>query len=116
MCRNLIEFKGFAQVREVLSVYGINAQNMAEQRISAEVDSRLERAKRKLEESDSEDNSKDLSPEEIRRQFDEQTATLMAYFKFQIDDSTMKANIYAHLIARFNMEIKAQISAKQAIK
>ena len=49
--------------------------------------------------------------EKIRAQFDAQTAAIMAHFKFQIDPATIKATLYANLVARHNREIKAQMAA-----
>ena len=40
-----------------------------------------------------------------------QSEIQMAHFKFQIDVSNMKATLYAHLVARFNREIKAHVEA-----
>ncbi len=111
MCRNLIDLNEHDSVREVLIEYGINAASMNDKRVAAEVKSRLERARstvRKIEDENSRDESEKF---DIRREFDAQTAALMAHFKFQIDTSSMKASIYAQLIARHNREIKAQIAA-----
>ena len=111
MCSNLIELKEYERAREVLIECGINARTMSESRLSAEVKSNLERAKynvAKIEKQQEADRREDIN---IRREFDAQTAALMAYFKFQIDMSTMKASLYAHLIARHNAEVKAQLAA-----
>lgn len=35
----------------------------------------------------------------------------MAHFKFQIDPATIKATLYANLVARHNREIKALMAA-----
>ncbi len=111
MCQNLINLNEHARAREVLIEYGINAQNMKDQRVAAEVKSRLERAKSTIEKIENE-NRKDKSETiNIRREFDSQTAAMMAYFKFQIDTSSMRASVYAHLVARHNREIKAQLAA-----
>ena len=99
------------RAREVMIVYGINAQNMNNQRVAAEIKSRLERAKSKVAELQEKNDADTPTSEKICKQFDEQTAALMAYFKFQIDTTSMKATVYAHLIARHNREIKAQIAA-----
>ena len=84
---------------------------MSDQRINAEVTSRLERAKRIVAKVEIKEPTKESDVSIIRKSFDEQTAALMAHFKFQIDISTMKANLYAHLVSRFNREIKAQQAA-----
>ena len=111
MCSNLVAIKEYARVREILIECGINARSMSEDRLTAEVKSNLERAKSnvaKIEKQREADSKEEIN---IRREFDAQTAALMAYFKFQIDTSTMRAPLYAHLIARHNAEIKAQLAA-----
>lgn len=111
MCSNLVDLNELERAREVMIVYGINARTMNTQRVAAEVKSRLERAKSKVAELQNENDADTPTSEKIRKQFDEQTAALMAYFKFQIDTTSMKATVYAHLVARHNREIKAQIAA-----
>lgn len=111
MCKNLISLNELDRVREVLLEYGINAKTMTDQRVTAEVKSRLERAKSDVSKIENEKDDDMNEKVNIRRLFDEQTAALMAYFKFQIDTSTMRATVYAHLIARHNREIKAQLAA-----
>ncbi len=110
MCNNLVGLGLYDEVRIILAEYGIKVESMSDQRVAAEVSSRLERARRAVEKIRTEE---DLAPDEqaIRKSFDGQTATLMAHFKFQIDTSTMKATIYAHLVDRYNREVEAQISA-----
>lgn len=111
MCNNLVILKEHNRVREVLTEYGIKTESMTDTRVEAEVTSRLERAKSTVSRIEKENQNETQKTLNIRRACDEQTATLMAYFKFQIDTSEMKATIYAHLIARHNKEIKAQRAA-----
>lgn len=111
MCNNLVILKEHNRAREVMIEYGIKAESMTDLRVEAEVKSRLGRAKNTVSRIEKENQNETIETFNIRRAFDEQTAALMAYFKFQIDTSTMKATIYAHLIARHNKEIKAQKAA-----
>lgn len=111
MCNNLVDLGEHDRAREVMIVYGINAKTMNDQRVAAEIKSRLERAKSTIARIEEESNSDKKEESDIRRMFDEQTASMMAYFKFQIDTTTMKATVYAHLVARHNREIKAQLAA-----
>ena len=111
MCDNLVSMGQPDRAREVLNECGINASPMDEQRLMAEIKSRIGRAKRTIHELESED-AEDV--EDIRRSFDEQTAAMMSHYKFQINIATMKATVYAHLVARFNREVKAQIAAMKA--
>lgn len=111
MCSNLVDLNEHERAREVMIVYGINARTMNTQRVAAEVKSRLERAKSKVADLQNENDADTPTSEKIRKQFDEQTAALMAHFKFQIDTTSMKATVYAHLVARHNREIKAKLAA-----
>ena len=104
MCRNLVSLNEHDRAREVLIEYGINANSMNDQRVTAEIKSRLERAKSTIEK----DKPGSIN---FRRVFDTQTAMLMAHFKFQIDTSTMKATVYAHLVDQHNREVKAMRAA-----
>jgi hypothetical protein len=114
ICTNMIAIGEFERVREILNEYGVNADSMSHRRLTAEVKSRLGRAKRRMEcaeRADKENENKETDKTELRTSFDVQTAALMAHFKFQIDISTMKATLYAHLVSRFNREVKAQLAA-----
>lgn len=111
MCNNLVALGEYGRVREILTEYGINAKSMKDQRVEAETKSRLERAKSTIARIEEDSHTEKNEDADIRRMFDEQTASMMAYFKFQIDTSIMKATVYAHLVSRYNREIKAQIAA-----
>ncbi len=114
LCLDIYNLGKLDIVRDILAHYGVNAERMSKERLRAEVISQLERAKhtaRRIEESESGKGDASLTPDDIRRSFDEQTAALMAYFKFQVDTSTMKATLYAHLVARHARELKAQRAA-----
>lgn len=113
MCDNLVSMGQHDRAREVLNECGINASSMDEQRLVAEIKSRIGRAKRTIHELETEGEEGE-APEDIRRSFDEQTAAMMSHYKFQIDVTTIKATIYAHLVARFSREVKAQIAAMKA--
>lgn len=108
MCANLIAMKRHSMVNEILGEYLPAFRKMSAKRLENEVKSRLAKAKKEVEEKEQEVKQGEI---DIRRQFDEQTAALMAYFKFQIDTSTMKATIYAHLVYRYGAEMKAKIAA-----
>lgn len=112
-CDNLLKLNEYEAVRDILKECGIRISSNKEERLRAEVKSRLNRALNTLKKIDEElrlkaADSKDVN---IRHEFDGQTASLMAHYKFQIDTSTMKATIYAQLLARYQRELKAQLAA-----
>ncbi len=111
ICEQLAKVEYYDHIREVLSEMGINAKKMTDDRLIAEVSSRNARAKKTIDDITKEKGTGNPATSDVRRLFDEQTAALMAHFKFQIDTTTMKATIYAHLVARNKREIKAQIAA-----
>lgn len=112
MCQTLVGLRAYDEVRVIMDEYGINVGSLTEAMLKATVDSHLERAKKEVAELEAEQQNDSADKTiNIRREFDAQTAALMAYFKFQIDTSTMMATVYAHLVARHNAEIKAQLAA-----
>ena len=111
MCDNLAALKQYDRVREILDVYGISTSGWSDTRIEGTIKVKLSKAQRELEEIESETEKAVAERENIRSQFDAQTASLMAHFKFQIDPTTIKATLYANLVARHNREVKAQMAA-----
>ncbi len=107
----LLKVEEYESVRKIISEYGINSAKMSDRRLIAEVKSRYERARHTINKIQESISGVNPEKDNVRRSFDEQTANLMAYFKFQIDVMRMKATIYAHLIARQDKEMKAQMSA-----
>lgn len=111
MCGNIIELGRPDLAHEILAEYGISTMSMSDSRVEAEIKSRLARARRYIANAEDDRGRDKMDTEDIRRLFDEQTAAMMAHFKFQIDISSIKATVYAYLVARFHNEIKAQIAA-----
>lgn len=111
MCDTIVKLGRYEKVREVLSEYGLPASSWNESRIKGIVQAKLSQAQRELKEIDAENEKLDKDRDRIRFEFDEQIALIMAHFKFQIDPTTIKASLYAHLVKRYNREVKAQIAA-----
>ena len=111
MCQYLVDIEQYDSARQIMESADIATDGMSGRRLAVEIKSRLERAKKIVEEAEEERHQEGLDPDAIRRSFDEQTASMMAYFKFQIDPDVMKATVYAHLVARQNRELKAQQAA-----
>lgn len=105
MCLVLVRSNRFDDVRDILDEYGLNAGRMSDERLVAEVESGVERAKKDISDLES-DRHKEESIEDIRRGFDEQTAVLMSHFKFQINVREIMATEYACLVAQFDREMK----------
>lgn len=106
---NLLAIDGYPEVRELLSAYGLRDE-LSDDNLRSEVKARLLRAesdcKRLLADDSAIADSR--TPKQIRDCFDQQTASLMAFFKFQIDLNTINAAQFACLIAQAEREIKAQ--------
>lgn len=111
MCNNLVALKQYGRAKEVLEAYGISTESWSDSRVNGTVQAKLAQAQRELDELNTENEKAAILRENIRAQFDAQTAALMAHFKFQIDPATIKASLYANLVARHNREVKAQINA-----
>lgn len=110
-CLELVRIRKYETARNIMEQLGISVAKMSDERLTAEIKSQLARAKQAEARAKENSHGPDGDAAEIRRSFDEQTAALIAFFKFQIDTETMKATIYALLVARYNREIKAQLAA-----
>lgn len=110
-CLELVRIKKYETARNIMVQLGIGVAKMSNERLTAEIKSQLARARQAEARAKENSHNPDGDAAEIRRSFDEQTAALIAFFKFQIDTETMKATIYALLVARYNREIKAQLAA-----
>lgn len=111
ICDNLIALKAYDKVKEILDEYGMNVMTMSDKMLKAVVKSNLEKARKAIErikESHKDDGGENIN---VKREFDSLTAAMMAHFKFQIDTNTMRATLYASLVARYNREVKAQLAA-----
>lgn len=112
LCQMLVDVNAYDDTRKTLDECGIYASNLTESQLEAMIYSRLEQAKIDVAKLESEHQIESAAMAvNIRREFDELTAALMAHFKFQLDPSTMMATVYAHLVARQKAEIKAQLAA-----
>lgn len=113
MCSNLTALNQYDRAREVMEAYGLSASGWTDNRVDGVIQAKLARAQRKLDELEAESEKMTAERDKIRAQFDSQTAALMAHFKFQIDPGSIKATLYANLVARHNREMKAQMSVLQ---
>lgn len=111
ICHILINSREYNRVKAIFEDIGIKSKDYSKERITAEVASRLAKAKDNVAKLESEIKEEDSTPNKIRKEFDTQTASLMAHFKFQINPLTMSASIYANLVARFDRDIK-ELSAR----
>lgn len=111
MCYNLATLKQYGRARNVLEAYGLSASGWTDSRVEGTIQAKLAQAQRELDDLETENEKVIAEREKIRAQFDAQTAAIMAHFKFQIDPDTIKATLYANLVARHNREIKAQMAA-----
>ena len=110
---NALMLGAFDEVRGVLKEYGI-ARKMDDRQLVDEVKRLLNRVKTNIKRAQSEDSAnddKEPTPDEIRTQFDRQAASLMTYFKFQIDLETITASQFACMVDQAHKQIKAQMAA-----
>ena len=111
---NALALGAFDEVRGVMKEYGI-AKDMDDNQVSVEVARLLKRAKTNIKRHEQEqmqkDDEKEPTADEIRIQFDRQAASLMTYFKFQIDFDTMPASQFACMVDQAHKQINAQMAA-----
>lgn len=106
ICRYLYTCGLIEQVKTILIEYEPSASTWSKSRIEGEIELRVQRALREIEEAMLEKNDSTLDSNSIRRQFYQQIACIMAHFKFQIEPTTMKASLYANLVAQYSREMK----------
>ncbi len=110
---NAIALHAFDDVRQILKEYGI-ARTMDDEQVAAEVTRLLKRAKtnvNRIEQEMGVDSGEEPTSEEIHTRFDREAASLMTYFKFQIDFDTISASQFACMIDQAHKQIKAQMAA-----
>lgn len=110
ICKYLISIDQPAYARAALKEHGVNTDRMNDDRLKDHVVSSLNRAKFTLSRLEEGREKEACTVDDIRRSFDEQTAAMMSHYRFQIDIGSMRASEYAHLVARFNREIKARMA------
>ena len=110
LCLLILEAGETDRVRELMDELNEPLGNAGEERIKAVLKSKLAKANKTLERLMAEKTEEGKEPD-VRRDFDELSASLMAHFKFQIDPDVMKASVYAHLVARMNRELKSRAKA-----
>lgn len=104
-------------VRNVLKEYGIT-RKMDDSHLVEEVKRLLYRAKTNVKRAEEESaivGDRHPSTDEIRTQFDRQAASLMTYFKFQIDLDKITASQFACMADQAYKQIKAQIAEMSKI-
>lgn len=109
---NALALGAFDEVRGVLKEYGI-ARTMDDRQVADEVKRLLARAKANIKRSENEsakDDDRYPTPDEVRTQFDHQAASLMIYFKFQIDLDKVTASQFACMIDQAHKQINAQMA------
>lgn len=112
MCDTLIRMNAFDDVKNILKNFGFRTTEMSENKLRETVKSRLNRAlsmqKREIIKND--EDSENLSPDDMRKVFDKQTTHLMTYFKFQINVCEIGATIYANMVNQYTREIKEKMT------
>lgn len=101
------------EVRALLKEYGKNTVEDGKELVM-EVSRLLKRAKtnvKRYENQQASGSVKEPGADEIRTQFDRQAASLMTYFKFQIDFDTISASQFACMTDQAQKQIKAKMAA-----
>lgn len=107
ICIDLLSLGFDAYACRIFDEIGINHAKMNGNMLLAVAKSSLKKAESTISEIEKTRSAGNEIKTDVRRHFDEQTASMMSHFKFQIDPSNMKATLYAHLFARFIREIKS---------
>ena len=106
MCLNLLSLDYVDEAGNILEELSINGATLGKERMLAIVKSGIARTTATIAEIERSRSEAVVENTDIRRHFDEQTVAMMAHFKFQIDTGAMNASLYAHLVSRFNREVR----------
>lgn len=108
---NLMALGATDDVRAILREHG-NRREYDDKALAVEVETMLGRAKTEVKRTERPDRDvREPTEKEIRGSFDRQTASLMTYFKFQINLDVASASQYACMVEQANKEIKAKMAA-----
>ena len=103
--KNLRAMKAYDEVRELLTEYGIRAKSLTDAETEREVDRRMKSAQADVDREQVEEE-KSIEPSDIRTCYERQAASLMTYFKMQINMRDVSATAFAYMVAQANSEIK----------
>lgn len=112
-CLKLMRLGEEDAVRSLLKEYGLNpARYQGTERLLVEIRQQLLRSDTNLTRMTKEAEER-ITPTgtDIRKIYDRQAASLMVYFKFQIDINTISATQFAYMVEQANRQIKATRAA-----
>lgn len=93
-------------LKAILKEAGTNASEMNDDQIKRHILSELAVIRRRCHRLESDMAGTEPKDDDGKIGFSAITASMMSYFKFQIDISVMTADIYAHLIKQMKAEIR----------
>lgn len=106
--RSLIGLEAYAEVRDLMSQYGINCNGFDDKRLSLEVEQRLNDATFELKRIGLDaPEVEDVTPDDVRRGYESMVADLMIAYKMSIDMETIRASVFASMINKANEMAKA---------
>ena len=104
----LVDMDALTEVRSLLEQYGIPCVNFSEDRLRREVTQQLNAINFELKRQGLDaPKQPDVTPDEIRRSYEDMVADLMIINKMSIDMNTIPASVFAAMVRKANEMAKA---------
>ena len=104
----LVDMDALTEVRSLLEQYGIPCVNFSEDRLRREVTQQLNAINFELKRQGLDaPKQPDVTPDEIRRSYEDMVADLMIINKMSIDMNTVPASVFAAMVRKANEMAKA---------
>lgn len=106
--KSLVEIEVLDDVRKLLGEYGIPCTNFTDDRVRREVTQQLNAINFELKRQGLDTPKQpDVTPDEIRRSYEDMVADLMIINKMSIDMNTIPASVFASMVRKANEMAKA---------
>ena len=110
ICHTLIAYKSYADIRELLHLIDLDADDIADEQLAVFIEEQaryaiFEQHRNEEMRSDTREVMAKRSEEDIRAGFDSEIAFVMSHFKMHIDMHQINAAVYANIVNQVNADI-----------
>lgn len=120
ICGAMVELGDVDSAKSTLEQYGWRVKDLEGERLRQKIEAEARRfeaeIKREKEGREERTEEEQPDPDEIRANYDKETAFIMTYFKMQIKLSEISAAVYANIVAQAMEEIRLKNQAARKYK
>ena len=120
ICGAMVELGDADSAKSTLEQYGWRVKDLEGERLRQKIEAEARRfeaeIKREKEGREERTEEEQPDPDEIRANYDKETAFIMTYFKMQIKLSEISAAVYANIVAQAMEEIRLKNQAVRKYK